>query len=85
MATTKTLVCRVLVATVIAGQEIQPNKLVKGKEALLKPLVEAGHLSDDKAGIDYCTKTLKEAVIDLDAKTTEDSEDTDSDSTNKDE
>jgi len=85
MATPKKLVCRVLVATIIAGQELQPNKLVKGDEALLKPLVDAGQLSSDKAGIDYCTKTLKAEVIDLDKQESEDSDDTGSDSTNKDE
>ena len=85
MATTQKLLCRVLVATIIAGQEIQPNKLVKGDEALLKPLVDAGQLSSDKAGIEYCTKTLKEEVIDLDKPESEESDDTGSGSTDKEE
>jgi len=63
--TSNLIICRVLVATVIAEATFEPNTLVKGDEALLKPLIESDHLSDCKVGIEYCQKELKVEVTDL--------------------
>ena len=81
----KQLLCRVLVATIIAGEEFAPNSLVKGDEKVLKPFVDAKLLSDDKAGVDYCTKTLKAEVTDLNDKSAEVADESTDDSTTKDE
>ncbi|WP_105215706.1 hypothetical protein [Pseudoalteromonas sp. T1lg22] len=61
------ITARVLVACTIADKQFEPNALVKGDAELLAPLVEVGELSDDKAGIDYCSKELEATVVDLNA------------------
>ena len=61
----KQLTVRILVAISICGTAFEPNELVKGDEALLKPLEESGTVSSNKADIDYCEKELKAEVINL--------------------
>lgn len=65
MAAKKLITARVLVACVIADQHFEPNALVKGDAELLKPLIDVGELSDDKAAIDYCSKELEVDTVDL--------------------
>ncbi|MBG9991595.1 hypothetical protein [Pseudoalteromonas sp. NZS37] len=65
MAAKKLITARVLVACVIADHHFEPNALVKGDAELLKPLIDVGELSDDKAAIDYCSKELEVDTVDL--------------------
>jgi len=61
----KQITVRTLIAVTILGTPFEPNKLLKGSEELLKPLVESDLVSSNKADIDYCEKELGVEVFNL--------------------
>jgi hypothetical protein len=58
------VVARLLVASTIGEHSFSPNALVKGSAEELKPLLDDGSISDDKAGIEYCESEGVE-IVDL--------------------